>query len=70
MNKDIIGAVRCEQPPLEIILTPTQLRYYRMYFRDAKTMGQIAAECGVDISTVCRTIKAARQRLLNHYREV
>lgn len=70
MNKDIIGAVRCEQPPLEIILTPTQLRYYRMYFRDAKTMGQIADVCGVDISTVCRTIKAARQRLLNHYREV
>ena len=69
MSKDIIGAVRCEQPPLEIILTPTQLRYYRMYFRDAKTMGQIAEECGVDISTVCRTIKAARQRLLNHYRE-
>lgn len=70
MNKDIIGAVRCEQLPLEIILTPTQLRYYRMYFRDAKTMGQIAEECGVDISTVCRTIKAARQRMLNHYKEV
>lgn len=67
MTNDIIRAVRSEQPPLEAILTPKQLLYYRSYFRDGKTMAAIAVENDVDITTVCRVIKSARHRLLSYY---
>ena len=69
LSYDVIGAVRCEQPPLEMILTRTQCKYYRAYFKDGKTMMQIAADNAVDVSTVCKTIKAARHRLLQYYQK-
>lgn len=52
--------------PIEVILTPTQYRYYQSYFRDGKTMTDISIENDVNISTVCRVLKNARKRILEY----
>ena len=44
-------------------LTPRQRQMLTLYFDENKTMPQIAAELGVNCSTVSRTIRRARQRL-------
>ena len=64
---DVMSAIRAEQPPLETILTPKQLKYYTAYFRDAKKMVDISIENGVDISSVCRVIRNARKRIIDYY---
>ena len=44
-------------------LTTSQRRYILMYYRDGLTMEEIAHTCGLNRSTVSRTIKRARERL-------
>lgn len=45
------------------MLTEKQRLCFLMYFSEGKHMTQIAAELGVNISTVSRHIKAARKKL-------
>ena len=49
---------------IETELTPTQNRYIKEYYFNAKTLAQIANEYSVDVSTVSRTVKRARARLI------
>lgn len=51
-------------PYLKAILTPTQHRYYTYYMYGGLKLADIAMYFDVDISTVCRTIKNARKRIL------
>ena len=44
-------------------LTPCQRQYLTLYYSNHMTMTQIAAECGVNVSTVCRTLSRGRNRL-------
>lgn len=44
-------------------LTQTQKCYIIMYYADKKTMRQIASECGVNPSTVSRTISRAVMKM-------
>lgn len=44
-------------------LTPTQRRYMNCYYLRRMTMADIAADCGVNVSTVSRTLQRGRQRL-------
>lgn len=44
-------------------LTDCQRRYLNYYYRDAMTMREIAERCGVNVSTVSRTLRRARERL-------
>ena len=44
-------------------LTQTQRRYLLLYYQDAMTMREIAAQCGVTVPTVSRTLARARRRL-------
>ena len=44
-------------------LTKTQKYYIILYYRDGMTMEEIAKLCGVNRSTVSRTLKRARERL-------
>ena len=44
-------------------LTPCQRRYLTLYYRDRMTLREIGALCGVDFSTVSRTIRRGRNRL-------
>ena len=44
-------------------LTDCQRRYLLHYYRDCMTMRAIAAEYGVNVSTVSRTLRRARNRL-------
>ncbi len=48
---------------LEKELTDTQKCYIIMYYRDGITMREIARRCGVQPSTVSRTIKRANDRI-------
>lgn len=66
-NNDIMSTVRFDQVPIEIILTGTQLKYYREYFKNSKSMADISIMYGVDISTVCRVLKNARKRIIEYY---
>lgn len=47
----------------ETELTPRQREMVRLCFDRELTVSQIARELGVNPSTVCRTLKRARQRL-------
>lgn len=44
-------------------LTDCQRKYLLCYYRDTLTMREIAARYGVNIATVSRTLKRARNRL-------
>ena len=44
-------------------LTPRQAQMVRLYYLDQHTMGDIAGALGVNISTVSRTLAAARKKL-------
>ena len=44
-------------------LTEKQRRYLHLYYSEVMTMREIAGRCGVDISTVSRTLRRARMRL-------
>ena len=44
-------------------LTKTQKYYIILYYRDGMTVTEIAELCGVNRSTVSRTMKRARERL-------
>ena len=44
-------------------LTDRQRQILLEYYISQKTMCQIAQECGINKSTVCRTIQRAEQRL-------
>ncbi|MCR5121936.1 MAG: helix-turn-helix domain-containing protein [Ruminococcus sp.] len=46
-------------------LTDTQQLYLTMYFRERLSMRDIAKRCGVNVSTVSRTISRASSRLKN-----
>ncbi len=48
---------------LNASLTDTQQLYLTLYFRDRLSMRDIAGRCGVNISTVSRTISRANSRL-------
>lgn len=50
---------------LRQILTTTQYKYYTEYFDNGKTLGEISIIYDVDITTVCRVIKAARRRIIS-----
>lgn len=47
----------------QTVLTPCQQRYLLLYYQEHMTMRAIAEQCGVDITTVSRTLKRARSRL-------
>lgn len=49
-------------------LTPTQKKYITAYYFKAKTLEEIAKECGVNVATVSRTVKRARARLIDAFR--
>jgi len=49
-------------------LTPRQNEFLRLYFDEGKNMSEIAAETGVNRSTVSRTLRRARQRLYHFLR--
>lgn len=68
-NPDIMSQVQTDAIPYEAILTPTQYNYYMAYFRGGKMLSDIADAYGVDITTVCRVIKAARRRIIAYYKE-
>lgn len=55
-RRNMMAAVREE-------LTPVQHRYATAYYVDRRTVSEIAAEYGVDKSTVSLTLKRARARL-------
>ena len=59
-GRQVIRAVRqawdCE-------LTETQKLYMQAYYEDHLTMAKIAERYGVDLTTVSRTLKRARNRL-------
>ena len=44
-------------------LTKKQKCYIMLYYRDGLTMEQIAKRCGVNKSTVSRTVNAARRKV-------
>ena len=44
-------------------LTETQLRYVELYYIRQLLMRDVAAQCGVNVSTVSRTIARAKNRL-------
>lgn len=44
-------------------LTPRQAQLVRLYYLEQHTMGEIAGALGVNISTVSRTLAAARRKL-------
>ena len=44
-------------------LTPRQAQMVRLYYLEQHTMGDIAGSLGVNISTVSRTLAAARKKL-------
>lgn len=48
---------------MEKELTDTQRRYVELYFFEGYKMKGVAEKCGVDISTVSRTIKRATHRM-------
>lgn len=60
---------KCDSAPLYLqgILTPTQYRYYVYYMYGGIKLADIAIYFDVDISTVCRTIKNARKRILAYH---
>lgn len=47
-------------------LSPTQRRYFLLYYRDGLNMREVGARCRVAESTVSRTLTRAR-RTLRHY---
>lgn len=51
---------------LRHVLSPTQYRYYTDYIYKGKKLADISIEYDVAISTVCVTIKRARQRILKY----
>lgn len=51
---------------LRHILTPTQYKYYTYYLYGGIKLADISVYFDVDISTVCRTIKSARKRVLKY----
>ncbi|MBR6045052.1 MAG: hypothetical protein IKP47_05405 [Ruminococcus sp.] len=57
LSPELIGSLLCER------LTKKQKCYIILYYRDCLTMEQIASRCGVNRSTVSRTITRARRRL-------
>lgn len=69
MNNDVISQVRYDQLPLECILTPKQLLYYREYFREGKTLSEISIMYGVSVSNICHVLKLARRRIIEYYGE-
>ena len=67
MNNDVISQVRFDQIPLECILTPKQLLYYKEYFREGKTLSEISIKYDVSISNICHVLKTARRRIIDYY---
>lgn len=55
-------------PPryLRAVLTPTQYRYYTGYIYAGKTLAELSVEYDRDITTICRTLKTARRRVLDY----
>ena len=49
-------------------LTPKQLEYVELYYFRRMNMPQIAAQAGIRVSTVSRTLARARVRLFNRLR--
>lgn len=49
-------------------LTERQRYAVEQYYLENKTLAQIAAECGVNKSTVCRTLQRAEKRLRRYLR--
>ena len=58
-------------PPkyLRAILTPVQYRYYTGYIYAGKGLAELSIEYDRDITTICRTIKKARLRVLDYLAE-
>lgn len=56
-------------PYLRHILTPTQYKYYTYYLYGGIKLADISMYYDVDISTVCRTIKSARKRVIAYLKE-
>lgn len=59
---------RLAAPPhyLRAVLTPTQYRYYTDYLYRGLKLADISLQYDVDITTVCRTLQRARQRVLRY----
>lgn len=55
-------------PPryLRAVLTPKQYRYYTAYLYGNQTLADISIDYDVSITTVCKTIKRARERVLQY----
>lgn len=51
---------------LRAVLTPVQYRYYTEYIYGGSTLADISIRYDRDITTICRTIKKARQRVLQY----
>ena len=57
------AVIRALRSAWQTALTPHQRTYMQEYYINRKTMQQIAAEYGVNKTTVWRTLRRARSRL-------
>lgn len=48
---------------IEVVLTERQAQMVTMYYLHQQTMADIAESLGINISTVSRTLKSAREKL-------
>ncbi len=71
-RSEYLSLIRVPAPLLlqviEEQLTETQKKYIVKYYYEGKTLAEIASEYSVEISTVSRTIKRARKRLIEAFR--
>lgn len=68
MHETALYAKLDNAPPyLRDILTPTQYKYYVYYIYGGLKLADIAMYWDVDITTVCRTIKNAKKRILAYH---
>lgn len=67
-ERRFVGAVLGEVMQNE--LTPRQRAYFLLYYTGGMTSGQIAAQYGVNRSTVCRALASARSRVAKPLRYV
>lgn len=68
-NQDENGPVRkmARRALREVIthnLTSRQKQFIMLYYYQNRTMEEIAAECGVNVSTVSRTLRRARNNIM------
>jgi len=65
-TQEILAHAKRALPMILEILTPTQREYITKYFLEGMTLRAIAAECGVEFTTVSRTINRGLDRAFRY----